>query len=117
MRVDVRHVEKPWGHEKIFAHTDRYVGKILHIEPHQALSLQLHRQKDETFFVLRGSIRLEVEVHGELRSLFLEVGQSYHVAPGTRHRMIAGADGCELCEVSTPELEDVVRLEDRYGRV
>ncbi len=117
MRFDIRYIEKPWGHEKIFALTDRYVGKILHIEPHQALSLQFHRQKDETFLVLRGSIRLEVEVNGELRAIALEEGQSYHVTPGIRHRMIAGADGCELCEVSTPELDDVVRLEDRYGRV
>lgn len=117
MRVDVRYIEKPWGHEKIFAHTDRYVGKILHIEPHEALSLQFHRAKDETFMVLRGWIRLEIETDGQLDALRLDEGQSYHVTPGTRHRMIAGEQGCVLCEVSTPELEDVVRLEDRYGRV
>ena len=111
MEFPVRRVEKPWGHELIFAHTDRYVGKVLSIAPGQALSLQYHEKKDETFFVA-----LVVEEGGGLVSRRLEVGESYHVQPPTRHRMIAGADGCDLFEVSTPELEDVVRLEDRYGR-
>lgn len=117
MRHPVRRVEKPWGHELIVAHTDRYVGKVLHIEPGQALSLQYHERKDETFFVARGEIDLQVEEEGELRSQRLREGESYHVSPETRHRMVAGALGCDLFEVSTPELEDVVRLEDRYGRV
>ena len=116
MRQPVRRVEKPWGHELIVAHTDRYVGKILHIEPGHALSLQYHERKDETFFVARGAIELQVEEEGELLSQLLREGESYHVAPDTRHRMIAGESGCDLFEVSTPELEDVVRLEDRYGR-
>ncbi len=116
MRFPVRRVEKPWGHELIFAHTDRYVGKLLHIEPHQALSLQYHEAKDETFFVARGEIELQVEEDGQLRSMPLREGESYHVVPPTRHRMIAGERGCDLFEVSTPELDDVVRLEDRYGR-
>lgn len=116
MKFDVRRVEKPWGYELIFAHTDRYVGKVLHIEPGEALSLQFHHQKDETFFVARGAIELEVRV-GERRSRQpLVQGESYHVTPGTIHRMFAGPAGCDLFEVSTPELDDVVRLEDRYGR-
>lgn len=116
MRFPIRRVEKPWGHEMILAHTDRYVGKLLHIEPGHALSLQYHERKDETFYVARGEIVLEVEEAGRVVAQALRAGESYHVAPGTRHRMIAGAAGCDLFEVSTPELEDVIRLEDRYGR-
>jgi len=116
MEFPVRRVEKPWGYELIVAHTDRYVGKILHIEPGQALSLQYHELKDETFFVLEGAIELTVEENGEMIVRQLVRGESYRVSPPTRHRMTAGAAGCELFEVSTPELLDVVRLEDRYGR-
>ena len=111
MRQPVRRVEKPWGHELIFAHTEKYVGKLLHIEPGEALSLQ-----DETFFVARGGIELQVEEDGVMVPQRLEEGESYHVTPGTRHRMVAGESGCDLFEVSTAELDDVVRLEDRYGR-
>jgi mannose-6-phosphate isomerase-like protein (cupin superfamily) len=116
MRFAIRRVEKPWGHELILAHTDRYVGKLLHIEAGHALSLQYHERKDETFFVARGEIVLEVEERGEMVEQALREGESYHVSPGTRHRMIAGRSGCDLFEVSTPELEDVIRIEDRYGR-
>ena len=116
MKEVVRRVEKPWGYELIFAHTDRYVGKLLHIEPGQALSLQYHHRKDETFFVAKGEIELQVEEDGELIKQPLRQCESYHVTPGTRHRMVASDRGCELFEVSTPELDDVVRLEDRYGR-
>lgn len=116
MRQAVRRVEKPWGYELIFAHTEKYVGKLLHIEPGEALSLQFHHRKDETFFVARGGIELQVEENGILQPQKLEEGESYHVTPGTRHRMVAGAAGCDLFEVSTAELDDVVRLEDRYGR-
>lgn len=116
MEFPVRRVDKPWGYELIVAETDRYVGKILHIDAGQALSLQYHERKDETFHVARGEIDLTVEENGELVVRKLRVGESYHVVPPTRHRMVAGADGCDLFEVSTPELADVVRLEDRYGR-
>jgi mannose-6-phosphate isomerase-like protein (cupin superfamily) len=116
MRVPVRKVDKPWGHELIVAHTDRYVGKILHIEAGQALSLQYHERKDETFFVARGSIELVVDEGEGLVRRELGEGDSYRVSPPTRHRMIAGPGGCDLFEISTPELDDVVRLEDRYGR-
>jgi len=116
MKFDVRRVEKPWGYELIFAHTDRYVGKVLHIEPGEALSLQFHQHKDETFFVAQGEIELEVRSGEQWSRHPLVQGESYHVSPGTIHRMVAGPRGCDLFEVSTPELEDVVRLEDRYGR-
>ncbi|HSM13970.1 MAG TPA: cupin domain-containing protein [Thermoanaerobaculia bacterium] len=116
MRFPVRRVEKPWGHEMIVAQTTAYVGKILHIEPGHALSLQYHERKDETFFVARGEIELQVEEDGALVRRPLREGESYHVRPTTRHRMVAGPVGCDLFEVSTPELDDVVRLEDRYGR-
>lgn len=116
MRFPVRRVEKPWGYELIFAHTERYVGKVLHVDAGHALSLQYHEKKDETIFVAVGSISFEVEEDSELRTIVLQTGDSYHVRPGTKHRMTAGQEGCDLFEVSTPELNDVIRLEDRYGR-
>jgi mannose-6-phosphate isomerase len=116
MRIPIRRVEKPWGHELIFAHTDRYVGKVLHVNAGQALSLQYHEVKDETLFLMEGEVELVVEEGGELVTTTLRGGDSYRIQPFTRHRMVAGADGCDIIEVSTPELDDVVRLEDRYGR-
>lgn len=116
MRVEVKRVEKPWGHELIWAHSDRYVGKILHIEAGESLSLQYHERKDETIHVLRGKMIFRVGAEGEeLREVRLAEGESFRVTPGTRHRMEAVTD-CDLLEASTPELDDVVRLEDRYGR-
>jgi mannose-6-phosphate isomerase-like protein (cupin superfamily) len=112
----VRRVDKPWGYELVFAHTDRYVGKLLHVEAGHALSLQYHERKDETLYLAAGSLEFQVEEEGTLVSRELGLGEAYHVPPFTRHRMIAGPQGCDLIEVSTPELEDVVRLEDRYGR-
>jgi len=112
----VRRVDKPWGYELVFAHTDRYVGKLLHVEPGHALSLQYHERKDETLHLAAGSMEFQVEEDGKLVVRELRVGESYHVPPFTQHRMIAGPEGCDLIEVSTPELEDVVRIEDRYGR-
>lgn len=116
MLREVRRVDKPWGYELIFAETDRYVGKILHVDAGHALSLQYHRVKDETLFVREGSFELVVEEDGTLVTRTMRAGDSYHMPPGTTHRMIAGPDGCDILEVSTPELDDVVRLEDRYGR-
>ena len=110
-------VDKPWGYELIFAHTDRYAGKILHVDAGQELSLQYHEEKDETLFLLEGEYELVVEEDGELVERTIRAGDSYHVPAGTRHRMAAGPGGCDILEVSTPELDDVVRLEDRYGRV
>ena len=112
-----RRVEKPWGYELIWAEGTRYVGKILHIEPGQQLSYQYHRQKEETIFLLSGVLELQVAFNeGPRQTLRLQPGQSFHIPPGLRHRMTA-IETCEVLEDSTPELEDVVRLEDRYGRV
>ena len=112
----VRRVDKPWGYELVFAHTDRYVGKLLHVDAGHALSLQYHERKDETLYLAAGSMEFQVEEDGELVVRELRLGEAYHIPPHTRHRMTAGPEGCDLIEVSTPELEDVVRLEDRYGR-
>jgi mannose-6-phosphate isomerase len=112
----VRRIPKPWGYELVFAHTDRYVGKLLHVDAGHALSLQYHERKDETLYLAAGSLEFQVEEDGELVMRELRLGEAYHIPPFTRHRMIAGPEGCDLIEVSTPELEDVVRLEDRYGR-
>jgi mannose-6-phosphate isomerase len=110
-------VDKPWGYELIWARTGRYVGKILHVQKGHALSLQYHERKDETVYVLAGRLRFQHGAEGEeLRETLLEPGRSFHIEPRVRHRMIAVTD-CDLLEASTPELEDVVRLEDRYGRV
>ena len=111
-----RVVQKPWGHELIWAHTERYVGKILHIKAGEALSLQYHRQKDETLMVLTGRMDLEHYGDGEAPThTILEPRLPFHVTPGMRHRMTALED-TDVIEVSTTELDDVVRLEDRYGR-
>jgi len=108
-------VEKPWGYEIIWAHTDRYVGKILHIRKGECLSYQYHRVKDETIRVLSGILDLDLERDGEREKLRLAPDESLHIVPRMKHRMIAVED-CDVLEVSTPELDDVVRLEDRYGR-
>ncbi len=109
-------VDKPWGHELIWAKTDRYVGKILHVRAGEALSLQYHRQKDETIMVLTGKLRFEHFAEGEPpKTTELGPREPFHVTPGLRHRMIAIED-TDVLEVSTTELDDVVRLEDRYGR-
>jgi mannose-6-phosphate isomerase-like protein (cupin superfamily) len=109
-------VEKPWGYELIWARTERYVGKILHIRKGQALSLQYHLRKDETIHVLSGSMRFVTGEEGEeLREKVLGPGDSFHITPLLRHRMVAETD-CDILEASTPELDDVVRLDDRYGR-
>jgi mannose-6-phosphate isomerase len=104
-------VEKPWGYELRWAITDRYLGKILHVNRGEALSLQFHERKDETIMLTSGALDLELDgtVHR------LAPGQTAHITPGTRHRMTAVED-CDIFEVSTPEIDDVVRLEDRYGR-
>ncbi len=114
-REVVRRVPKPWGHEIVFAENERYAGKILHIEPGHKLSLQYHERKDETLYVLSGEVYLLVEVDGVLTESRLRPGDSYRIRPGVRHRMRAET-GCDLVEVSSPELDDVVRLEDDYGR-
>lgn len=112
---DVTRVEKPWGYELHWAKTDRYVGKLIHINKGHALSLQYHNQKDETIFLWAGKMLFEIDVDGTLTKREMLPGESVHVTPPTIHRMTAIED-CDVFEVSTPELHDVVRLEDRYGR-
>jgi mannose-6-phosphate isomerase len=111
-----RRVEKPWGHELIWAETDIYIGKILHVRAGHALSLQYHEVKDETMHLLRGRMRLLIGPSAEdLETIELEEGQSIRIRPPTVHRVEAVTD-VDILEASTPHLGDVVRLEDRYGR-
>jgi mannose-6-phosphate isomerase-like protein (cupin superfamily) len=150
-RVEITTVPKPWGHESIWARTDRYAGKILHIKAGHALSVQYHTQKDETVYLLSGVLKYWVaktevgsqrsEESGsqrlqtsgmrtagtgetpvaarhavpDLTDVHLKVGDAFRITPGTIHYMEAVTD-CDVLEVSTPELDDVVRLKDRYGR-
>jgi len=111
----MRRVEKPWGHELVWAETPRYVGKLLHITAGHRLSRQYHRTKDETFLVQAGELDLEVGDGAERRTIRMRPHDAFHCTPGTIHRMIAVTD-VDVIEVSTPELDDVVRLEDAYGR-
>jgi len=108
-------VEKPWGYELVWARTDRYVGKVLHIEPGHVLSLQYHNKKDETIHVLKGEIIFRVQIDGKLTERRMKEGESYHIAPPTVHQMEA-VTAADLLEASTPEVDDVVRINDRYGR-
>lgn len=111
-----RRVEKPWGEEIIFAHTDSYAGKLLLVRKGEALSLQYHERKDEAFYVHEGRILLTVGGEDKLEQRTLGPGDSIHLPPGTRHRVEA-LEETTLFEVSTPELDDVVRLQDRYDRI
>jgi mannose-6-phosphate isomerase len=113
----VRRVDKPWGYELIYAVTERYCGKLLFVRAGEALSLQYHRKKDETIYVHEGRAELEIGRQGEEPTpVLVGPGDSFRLRPGTVHRMRALEDTLFL-EVSTPELDDVVRLEDRYGRL
>lgn len=116
-RVPVRRVDKPWGHEIIWAHNDLYVGKILHVKAGHALSVQYHNVKDETVYLLSGELRYWVKLGeaGELEDQRLRAGDAFRITPGTVHYMEAVTD-CDVLEASTPHLDDIVRLEDRYGR-
>ena len=119
-------VDKPWGHEIIWAKADRYVGKILHIEPGHVLSLQYHNKKDESIYVLSGEIILRTqqggggaggeEEGGKLIERRVRAGEAFHVPPKQIHQFEAVVV-TDLLEASTPELDDVVRIKDRYGRV
>ena len=117
MTVDneVVRVEKPWGYEVHWAKTDRYVGKLIHVNAGHALSLQYHNIKDETIYLHSGRLQLEIQEgpHRAIREM--RPGERVHITPKTVHRMTALEDS-DIFEVSTPELDDVVRLEDRYGR-
>ncbi|CAN5863285.1 hypothetical protein BH24ACT3_BH24ACT3_17400 [soil metagenome] len=113
----VRRVDKPWGHEEVFAFVEgRFCGKAIYVEAGHALSLQYHEEKEETIAVQQGTARLEIGLHEEaLETIEIGPGDSVHLAPGTRHRITAVTD-VVLLEASTTELTDVVRLEDQYGR-
>jgi len=114
--VEVRRVEKPWGYEILWAKTGRYAGKLLHIHAGHALSYQFHRTKEESIYVLSGTLRLHWSGDDSApRVEEFAPGGGFHVRPGLRHRFEAVGE-VELLEVSTPELDDVVRLDDRYGR-
>ena len=111
----MRRVPKPWGHELVFAENERYAGKILHLEAGHSLSLQYHERKDETLYVLEGEAVLFVEIDGAMREVELRRGEAFRIRPNVRHRLRADRP-CDIVEVSSPELDDVVRLEDNYGR-
>lgn len=116
--VEARRVEKPWGYELIWADTDRYVGKLLFVRAGQALSLQYHERKDEAWLIQGGRASLELGTVGDERSMHtveITEGDAFRYRPGTVHRITA-IDDTTILEVSTPDLDDVVRLEDRYGR-
>jgi mannose-6-phosphate isomerase-like protein (cupin superfamily) len=115
MKATVERVQKPWGHELRFIRTQRYAGKVLFIKAGSQLSLQYHERKDEAFLVQEGELELVLGRGAEQRVETLRPNSAWHVTPGTVHRFRALTD-CLLFEVSTPELEDVVRLEDDYGR-
>tara|TARA_B100001146_G_C16104612_1_gene400924 strand:- start:214 stop:600 length:387 start_codon:yes stop_codon:yes gene_type:complete len=109
-------VEKPWGYELLWAKTDRYAAKIIHINSGHALSLQYHNHKDETILLWKGRLTLEIKEKDKLVQREMNPGDIFNIRPKTVHRMIAIEDS-DVLEASTPELDDVVRLEDRYGRV
>ena len=112
-----RKVDKPWGYELIWALTDVYCGKVLFVKAGHSLSLQFHREKDESWLVQSGRAKLELGEVGEtmLKQEVIGAGAAFHYAPGTVHRVTALED-TTILEVSTPQLDDVVRLEDAYGR-
>ena len=112
---EVTKVEKPWGHELLWAITDRYVGKIIHVKAGHALSLQFHERKDETILVWSGKIAFDLQQGDRMVQKEMIHGDRVHVPAGTVHRITA-IDDSDVIEVSTPELDDVVRLEDKYGR-
>jgi mannose-6-phosphate isomerase len=115
-RVERSRIEKPWGFELRWAITDRYAGKVLHVNKGEALSLQYHERKDEYLYVTSGVLDMELGgPDGALTTHRMKVGDTLHITPGTRHRLTAVEDA-EIFEVSTSELEDVVRIQDRYGR-
>jgi mannose-6-phosphate isomerase-like protein (cupin superfamily) len=114
--VDVKRVQKPWGYELVYASTEQYCGKIIFIRAGEELSLQFHRMKDETIYVQSGRVAFEIGEPGKPTDTeVVAPGRAFRLVPGTVHRMRALEDTVML-EVSTPETDDVVRLEDRYGR-
>jgi mannose-6-phosphate isomerase len=115
-RVEASRVDKPWGYELRWGITDRYAGKVLHVNKGEALSLQYHERKDEFQYVVKGAVDIELGgPDGVLTKHRMQAGDTLHIPPGTRHRLTAVED-TDIFEVSTSEIDDVIRLEDRYGR-
>jgi mannose-6-phosphate isomerase len=113
---EVKRVDKPWGYEIVFAYTERYCGKVLFVRKGEELSLQFHREKDEVVYVHQGRIELDMGEPGTpVDTEVVGPGRAYRITPGTVHR-IRALDDTTILEASTPQLEDVVRLDDRYGR-
>jgi mannose-6-phosphate isomerase len=110
-----RKTEKPWGYELLFARTGKYAGKIMFVKKGHRASLQYHERKEETMYVFQGRLLMELECEGQMVKSEVSAGACFHVTPLTKHRMTALEDTF-MFEVSTPELEDVVRLDDDYGR-
>lgn len=108
----MRIVKKPWGYEEIWAESSKYAGKLLHIHAGKRLSKQYHEFKEESIYVLSGILMLEI---GDEKRVLKE-GEACHITPGTVHRFGATACDVTLLEVSTPELDDVIRIEDDYAR-
>lgn len=112
----MKHIPKPWGYEDIWAETEGYVGKIIVIEKGKQLSYQFHEKKEETILLLEGALEVEFEKEGLRQKITLKPGETFHNPPRQKHRFIA-VETCKLVEVSTPHLDDVVRLEDDFGRI
>lgn len=111
-----RRIEKPWGYELIWAQTDEYVGKVVHVRAGEALSLQFHEEKDETLFLLRGQVTLEIGPGvNSLQRVPIGEGDVFRIRPGVLHRVVAETE-VEILEASTPEMDDIIRVRDRYGR-
>jgi mannose-6-phosphate isomerase len=110
-------IDKPWGYELLWSHTDHYAGKVIHIEPGKRLSLQYHDHKHESVFVISGRLILNLGRGADATTSILEVGESADIPAGMVHRFEAPSDtSVEIIEVSTPQLDDVIRLEDDFNR-
>ncbi len=117
MKFAPKRVDKPWGYELWWAENDLYVGKLLHVDEGKRLSWQYHVVKDETMHCLSGeAILVHEDAGGRIVEEHLHPGESFRIMPPTKHRLIGGAGGCDVLEASTPQLQDVVRLQDEYGR-
>lgn len=112
----MKHIPKPWGYEDIWAETKAYVGKIIFIEAGKRLSYQFHEKKEETILVLEGILEVEFETDAGREKIRLKKGETFHNPPLQKHRFTA-LENCKLVEVSTPHLDDVVRIEDDFGRI
>jgi len=114
-RAAIKRVPKPCVYDTVWAHTESYVGKILHIAAGEALSVQYHNVKDETVYLLSGELIYRIWENDQPVNVQLKIGEAFRITPGTIHQMEAVTD-CDILEVSTPHLDDVVRIKDRYGR-